>query len=186
MISGRQFKKKGVYVGLVSAVVVLGALVAFAASKKSAPISYGIVGAGTGQLTDASCESIACDTNDTCACLTGTDPISNGYNLSFTLSIDETNSSVSTGGLRISNVGYCYPATGTAALVGSRNKAALTYNLSGLVCATLADTDVFSGTYVITGGEGKFATTSGVGSLNLSQALPSGVSQISLVGSVQP
>jgi hypothetical protein len=188
MIFGNQVATKSVMYGaLLGGSLVLAAISTYAAvSKIAAPQSYGFIGVGQGGVTDAPCPSITCDTNDTCACLTGTDGVGEGNNLSFTISIDETNSTVATGGLRISDTGFCYPATGNASLANSKEKVAVTFNLSGLVCATTGSTDVFSGTYVVTGGGGKLAEANGVGAINLSQTLPTGDSQISLAGSIQP
>jgi hypothetical protein len=188
MIFGKQLATKSVVYGaLLGGSLVLAAISTYAAASKiAAPQSYGFIGVGEGGVTAAPCESITCDTDDTCACLTGTDAVGVGNNLSFTISIDETNSTVATGGLRISNVGFCYPATGIASLANSKNKLAVSFSLSGLVCATTDSADVFSGTYVVTGGGGKLAEANGVGSINLSQTLPTGGCQVALAGSIQP
>lgn len=161
---------------------------AFAASTKGLT-SLSVQGVGAGQLAAGDCSGIACGNPGNCECLSGSDNLVGnqgfkGGQLLVSLSIDFTNNV-----LPISNVGDCYPAAGSGTIEDKKAKNTLSIDISGLACPNVgASYELFNGTYVVTGGGGKFSSASGTGAINGSQVSPgSGTpQQVSIVGTVQP
>jgi len=160
----------------------------FAASTKGLT-TLSVQGVGSGQLAAGDCSGIACGNPGNCECLSGSDNLVGnqgfkGGQLLVALSIDTTNSV-----LPISNVGDCYPAAGSGTIEDKKAKNTLSIDISGLACPNVGSSfELFNGTYVVTGGGGKFSSASGTGAINGSQASPgSGTpQQVSIVGTVQP
>lgn len=151
-----------------------------------------VVGVGTGALSLTNCgTTVLCATGDTCRCLTGTDSVEGSPKhgtggkgtLTETISVD-----VSSNVLPIGVTGGCFPASGIAMVTNNNTKNPSTFNMtiSGLVCDTnpIANA-VLSGTYMITGGTGKFSTIAGAGNFSESQVLQNGAQQVALTGSIQ-
>jgi len=172
----------------------------FTVSDTSGLVSLNLQGVGVGSLATGDCVGIACKTGDTCACLGATYSLAGnqgfkGGGFTVALSVDITGT-----GLPISDLpdtvtppatGSCSPATGfgTISSPGPKVKNTVKISISGLECPSLSTApDVFSGTYVVTGGTGKYSTSSGgTGAINGSQVPTSGgASQVLIVGSLQP
>jgi hypothetical protein len=170
------------------AVSVLTARAASAAANTTGLKSISLQGVGVGALAAGNCTSpaITCAPAHTCECLTGAETVLGnlGFNkgsLTFTLSIDETSST-----LPISDVGDCLPATGFGSIKSSNGKTTLLIDVSGLACPTTDGVaEVFNGTYHVTSGTGgKNPFTTGTGAINGS--LAGTVSRASINGNVQP
>jgi hypothetical protein len=153
-------------------------------------VSLSVQGVGTGSIaTDASsCGGLACKLTSDCDCLTGSDTLVGnqgfgGGSLVFSLLIDLSDTSLLTG-----NFGNCQAATGSAVLGNKGSKTTVTMDVSGLACSTASGTDIFNGTYVVTGGSGKYSSSSGgSGAINGSQlnSTGTGPSQVTVTGSLQ-
>jgi hypothetical protein len=175
--------------------VALGAMVwplastAVAASNTNGLVALSLQGVGSGVLADATCQGIVCSTSNGCECLTATYTLvgNQGFakgSLNVVLSVDTTQ-----GGLPISDISSCNPATGTGTLKNVKGTTTLSLAISGLECPTLGIADVFDGSYVITNGSGgKFSSaTGGTGTINGSQVpVLGGVGQVAILGTLQP
>jgi hypothetical protein len=111
------------------------------------------------------CPDITCSgSSSTCACNTGSGQATSaplgsvGYNIQV---LSDTNPTV----LGASSGHDC---TGAASLITLQGKGANDVELdaSGVICSTAHGQVAFTGTYVVTGGHGKFATAFGAGSVN--------------------
>ncbi len=178
-----------VIVGLLLGVATLPmASTAFAAANTSGLAALSLKGVGTGTLAGpaTTCGTLACKGGDTCECLTGAESLvgNQGFakgSLTFTVIIDETLNN-----LPVSTFGNCFPGTGTGTIASSNGKNTVTLDISGLSCPT-SGIDVFNGTYVVSGGTGKYSASSGgTGALNGSQDGAAGASQANITGSLQP
>jgi hypothetical protein len=179
---------------IIYAGIALGALawplasIAGAASNTQGLVALSLQGVGNGALADATCQGITCSTSNGCECLTATYTLvgNQGFakgSLGVVLSIDTTQ-----GGLPISDISSCNPATGTGTLKNVKGTTILTLAISGLECPTLGVADVFDGSYVITTGSGgKFSSaTGGAGAINGSQVpVLGGVGQVAILGTLQ-
>jgi hypothetical protein len=199
-------RKPLVKIGTIITAVVAGL---FFASGAFAADSVGVVGrvssataglgplsaqaTGTANTDSGGCTTIACPTGHSCLCMTGTYSIvGSGFKdgtASLTLRIDLTDLGVS-----ITAVPPCAPATGFGTISDKKGNQTITFLTSGPVCSTTNNTpDVFSGSYVINGGTGKYSSATGAGSLGASASFlfvtapgPAVPSQASFNGSVQP
>jgi len=159
----------------------------FAVANTNGLTALSLQGVGLGTLAGPanSCGSFSCASGNTCECLTGAESLVGnqgfrGGSLIFTLIVDETNT-----GLPVSTFGNCFPGTGSGTIANSNGRNTIRLNISGFACPT-AGIDVFNGTYVVSGGTGKFNGVNGAGSINGSQDGPSGTSQATVSGSIQP
>jgi hypothetical protein len=159
------------------------AVTAFAASRL---VSLSLQGVGIGTLATRDCQGITCKSGDVCTCLDATYALvgNQGFakgDLDLQLSIDITPTH-----LHISCIDKCFPATGIGTIKNVRGTVSLNFAISGLERPALNDTlDVFNGTFVVTGGTGKFSTASGgTGAINVSQISSSGgTAQVAITGS---
>lgn len=162
---------------------------ALAASSTSGLGSLSLQGVGSGGLVSDVCTepAIACKTGDTCDCLqasyslTGNQGFGKG-SLDITLSVDTTP------GLEqpISDVGFCYPATGTGTLTNANSKVTVSMNISGLECATTSvGQDIFDASYVITSGSGKLSNGTGAVNGSVLTDNSGGLSQVAVTGTAQ-
>jgi hypothetical protein len=162
---------------------------AFTASDTTGLVSLSLQGVGVGSIASGPCSNITCKTGDTCGCLAATYTLVGnhgfkGGKLNVQLSVD-----TSLDNLPIDDLGTsCSPATGSGTISDSKGKNTVVLNISGLECPTLSsEPDVFNGTYVVTGGTGKYSDSSGgTGAINGSQVPTSGgASQVLIAGSLQ-
>jgi hypothetical protein len=164
---------------------------AFAAANTKGLASISVQGVGTGSLALGDCAAIPCSTTGACMCLSGAQSLVGnqgfkGGSLTYTLSVE---SSITV--LPVSTTpGACWPATGNATVANKNGKNTITMDLTGLACTTQnTAVDVFNGTYTVTGGSGKYSSTStGTGALNGDQTnTGTGTpAHAALTGSIQP
>jgi len=160
---------------------------AWAASDTSGLVSLVLQGIGRGSIATGDCATVTCAPQHICECLSATYTMvgNQGFgkgSLVLNLSVD-----VTVAGLPISDVESCYPAAGNAILSNSKGKNTVTMTASGLECPTLSGPNVFDGTYVVTGGTGKYSSSSGgAGSLNGSQEATTGsTGEVAVIGTLQ-
>lgn len=160
----------------------------YAATSTKGLASLSVQGVGVGAIANGSCNGIACPTAAICSCLSATDSLVGnqgfkGGQFTVLLSVNTTPDD-----LPVLTGESCAPATGFGTITTSNAKNSLSVDLTGLVCPTLGTSDVFNGTYAVSGGTGKFSTSSGgTGTINGSQIPTSGsLSQVSILGTVQP
>ncbi len=197
MFSGKPFFKLGTIITAVAAGLFFasGAFAADSATAGLGPLSAQATGTAVTNSGGCTTPAISCPTGHACLCMTGTYSImgNNGFNggtASLTLGIDITNL-----GDPITALPSCAPATGVGALSDKKGRQTITFLASGPVCSTTnSAVDVFTGSYVINGGTGKYSSATGAGTIGASASFlfvtapgGSGVpSQASLNGSVQP
>jgi hypothetical protein len=165
------------------------ATTATAATNTKGLASLSLQGVGNGALANGDCNGIACKAGDVCACLAATYTLvgNQGFakgSMNVLLSVDTTSAD-----LPISDIGSCNPAGGTATIKNVKGTVTLSLAVSGFECPTLNNApDIFNGSYVVTGGTGKFSTSSGgAGAITGSQVPTSGgTGQVVITGSVQP
>ena len=166
------------------------AIAVFGASDTKGLVSLSLQGVGTGGVSNGACSTIACKTGDTCVCLAGAYSLVGnqgfkGGSFTLQLSVDTT----ATTDLPISDQGSCNPATGNGTISNKNGKQTVTVQVSGLECPSTSSTtpDVFNLAYVVTGGSGKYSSSSGgAGTINGSQVIPSGAGQVLIAGGLQP
>jgi hypothetical protein len=166
------------------------ALVVYGASDTRGLVSLSLRGVGSGSVSNGSCSTIACKTGDTCVCLASAYSLLGnqgfkGGSFTLQLSIDTT----ATTDLPISDTGSCNPATGSGTIASKNGRQTVTVQVSGLECPSTSSTtpDVFNLAYVVTGGTGKYSSSSGgAGTVNGSQVLNSGAAQVLISGGLQP
>ena len=174
---------------------------AFAADSVTKGLgSLSVQATGTAVTDSGACTTptIACPTGHACLCMTGTYSIKgsgfNGGTASLTQRIDLTNL-----GDTITAVPPCAPTAGVGAISNKNGNQTITFFTSGQVCSTLnnasgpTNSDLFTGSYVINGGTGKYSSATGAGTIGASASFlfvtNSGnpvPSQASFNGSVQP
>ncbi|MGC1342248.1 MAG: hypothetical protein WA854_07970 [Candidatus Binataceae bacterium] len=196
MFSRKPFVKLGTIMTAVAAGLFFasGAFAADSATAGLGPLSAQATGTAVTDSGGCTTPTISCPGGHACLCMTGTYSITgnNGFNggtASLTLGIDITNL-----GDPITAVPPCAPATGVGTISDKKGHQTITFLASGPVCSTNNNAvDVFTGSYVINGGTGKYSSATGAGTIGasasfLSVTTPgSGVpSQASLNGSVQP
>jgi hypothetical protein len=111
------------------------------------------------------CPGVTCTGSpSSCGCNTGSGlatsaPLGNvGYNIQVLSDTSPT----------VLDAGSGHSCTGAASLITLQGKGANDVELdaSGVICSTVHGQAAFTGTYVVTGGHGKFATAFGAGSVN--------------------
>ncbi|MFZ1888479.1 MAG: hypothetical protein WAU33_10635 [Candidatus Binataceae bacterium] len=197
MFSRKPFVKLGTIITAVAAGLFF-ASGAFAAASVTAGLKpLSVQATGTAVTVSGGCTTptISCPAGHACLCMTGTYSIigNNGFNggtASLTLGIDLTNL-----GDPITAVPSCAPATGVGTISDKKGRQTITFLTSGPVCSTNnTAADVFTGSYVINGGTGKYSSATGAGTIGAGASFlfvtpPSGngvPSQASFNGSVQP
>lgn len=195
MFSRKPFVKLGPIITAIAAGLFF-ASGAFAAENVTAglgPLSAQATGTAVTDSGGCTTPAISCPSGHACLCMNGTYSITgnNGFNdgtASLALLIDITNL-----GNPITAVPPCAPATGAGTISDKKGRQTITFLESGSACSTNNNTvDVFSGSYVINGGTGKYSSATGAGTIGASASFlfvttpGSGVpSQASLNGSVQ-
>lgn len=174
---------------------------AFAAGSPTAGLaSLSVQATGTETVVSGGCvtPSFPCPTGHACFCMTGTYSIMgndgfNGGTASLTLRTDVTNL-----GDPVTAIPACAPSGGVGTISNKKGNNTITFFTSGLGCETQNGSTVnnnlgvFTGSYVINGGTGKFSSATGAGTIGTSGSFlvvtnPDGVpSQASFNGTVQP
>ena len=159
----------------------------WAASNTAGLVPLTLEGIGPGSLASGDCSTVTCAPTHICECLSASYTLvgNQGFgkgDLELNLSVDTT-----VAGLPISDIESCFPAAGTARLSNTNGKNIVNMTVSGIECPTLSAPNVFDGTYVVTGGSGKYSSSSGgTGSINGSQETTTGpVGQVAVIGTVQ-
>ncbi len=179
-------RKKLVVAGSIFGLALMAAPAAFPAANTSGLAALSLRGVGTGALAAGNCTSppIPCPGTDVCECLSVSDTVlgSSGFNrgsLTASLSVDTTTA------LPVTAAGDCLVAAGQGTISSSNGRQQLSIVISGLVCSTLSNFETFNGTYVATGGTGRYAN--GTGAINGSQVIVGGnTSQVAVTGTIQP
>jgi hypothetical protein len=196
-MSGEKSMLRQRMIGTVIAGIALGAVAmplattVFAAPAITAglvPLSVQGIGAGSFATGVSTCGGLSCQVAGNCDCLGGTDTLvgNQGFakgTLTFSLLIDLTETNLLT-----ADFGNCVAATGSGILANPGSKNTVNVDMSGLACNTNSGLEVFNGTYVVTGGGGKYSASSGgTGAINGSQKPAGGAnsSQVAVAGSLQ-
>lgn len=172
---------------------------AFAAGNPTVGLgSLSVQATGTETTDSGGCVTppFPCPTGHACLCMIGTYSIKgnnglNGGTASLALRIDLTNL-----GDTITAIPACAPAGGVGTISNKKGNNTITFFTSGQACETQNGSTVnnnqgvFTGSYVINGGTGKYSSATGAGTigtsgsfLSVSTNVPS---QASFNGSVQP
>jgi hypothetical protein len=188
---GRKMTRIAIAVAALSAVSGQLATRAVAAPLPTAGlVALSLQGVGSGSTGGPQCAAIPCSGSDVCECLAANYTLVGNQGFAKgTMTIDlSVDTSIQV--FPISNIdgGFCAPATGTGTIQNTKGNTTIVVNISGFDCPTLNNgPDVFSGTYVVTDGTGKFSSASGgTGAINGSQFVPGGLGQVAITGSLQP